>query len=403
VTEESFTADGWFMTGDLALIDDDGFLHMLGRHKDDINVNGVKHPSMDVEHFIDDSNIAGVENSFVYVSAMRLEGAATETYAVFYRHANVDVEKITEDGLADDEAKEILATIRSIKNACSAFFSQAPHVILPLPRHYFIKTALGKVSRSALAKAYEQGKFGFIECFLADAAAAQESGSTSAAPRSAIDEVICEGVALVFDLDPTTLELDQNLFDIGASSMHLIQLKQFLQDRFHIQDIPTIEMLKRPVISELSSYIQETRDPIHGTSVGDNSSYNPLVCFNNRGTKPPLYLVHPGVGEVLIFSNLARVLNDDRPVYALRARGFEAGETPPTSMQEMVDIYTASIVANNPTGPYFIAGYSFGGAVAVEIAKSLERLGKTVAWVGIMNLPPFIQSRIRELIWVETV
>ena len=399
-TSESFTPDGWFTTGDLALIDRDGYLHMLGRHKDVINVNGVKHPCVDVEHFIEDSNIPGVQNSLVFVSAMRLEGADTETYAVFYQHSSAKVDDIV-DGLPEDEVQSILSTNRGIRNVCSLFCSQAPHVVLPLPSKYFVKTALGKVSRSALMKAYEQGKFSSLEQFIADAAvAASRRGlNGSASTRTALDEVICEGVSMVFELDPTTIELDQNLFDIGASSMHLMRLKTFLQERLHIHDIPVVELLKRPVISELSVYLQELRE----SSKHYEASYNPLICFNPHGSKPPLYLVHPGVGEVLIFINLARVLNDDRPVYALRARGFEEGEIPSTSMQEMVEIYTDAIERNNPAGPYYVAGYSFGGCIAVEIGKLLEKRGKKVDWVGIMNVPPFIQFRVKELIWLETM
>ncbi|KXN81002.1 Polyketide synthase PksJ [Leucoagaricus sp. SymC.cos] len=399
-THESFTSDGWFVTGDLATIDDHGYLHILGRHKDVINVNGVKHPSVDVEHYIEDSKIRGVENSLVFVSALRLEGADTETYAVFYQHADVFTEE--PNALTEGEVKALLATNRGIRNVCGVFCSQAPHAILPLPRKYCVKTALGKVSRSGLTKVYEQGAFAALERFLIEAASIpmrRADEHASAHSHSAFDEVVCEGVAEVFGLDPLTLDLNQNLFDIGASSMHLVRLKTFLQDRFHIHEVPTIELLKRPIISQLSTYIQELR------ACGKNyqASYNPLICFNLHGSKPPLYLVHPGVGEVLIFINLARILNDDRPIYALRARGFEAGETPPTSMQEMIEIYTDAIERNNRPGPYFLAGYSFGAAVAVEIGKLLEERGKTVAWVGVLNLPPFIQFRVQELTWVETM
>jgi thioesterase domain-containing protein len=44
--------------------------------------------------------------------------------------------------------------------------------------------------------------------------------------------------------------------------------------------------------------------------------------MDTSGSKPPLFLVYPGVGEVLVFVALARQLADGRPVYAIRARGF---------------------------------------------------------------------------------
>lgn len=399
-TSDSFTSDGWFITGDLSLIDDDGNVHMLGRHKDVINVNGVKHPCVDIEHYIADSNIDGVESSCVFACALRLEGADTETYTIFYQHTSVAIEEDTIASWTDDDLKAVLDTNQRIRNICAAFCSQAPHVVLPLPRNFFFKTALGKVSRIALAKAYGEQKFNIIEKYIGEASARrQKARAASAAPRSDLEKTVCEGVSVVFELDLATIDLSQNIFDMGASSMHLIRLKTFLQDRFGIVNIPTIELLQRPIISEISSYVQQLVD--QGND--HQAPYNPLLCLNPQGSKPPVYLVHPGVGEVLIFINLARILNDDRPVYALRARGFEAGETPPSSMQEMVEIYADAIVKNNPTGPYYLAGYSFGAGIAFEIGKLLETRGKVVPWLGVLNLPPFIQFRVKELVWVETL
>ncbi|KAH9487379.1 putative NRPS-like protein biosynthetic cluster [Psilocybe cubensis] len=399
-TNESFTSDGWFITGDLALIDDDGNVHMLGRHKDVINVNGVKHPCVDIEHYIADSNIDNVEISCIFACALRLPGADTETYTIFYQHNGVSIEEDTITSLTDEQLESVLDTNQRIRNLCAAFCSQAPHVILPLPRNFFFKTALGKVSRITLAKAYGDNKFAVIEKRIGEASARrQEARAASSAPQSELEKVVCEGVSIVFEVELETVNLSQNIFDMGASSMHLIRLKTFLQDHFGIVNIPTIELLQRPIVSEISTYVQQ----LVNQGNDHQAPYNPLLCLNPQGSKPPIYLVHPGVGEVLIFINLARILNDDRPVYALRARGFEAGETPPSSMQEMVDIYADAIVKNNPSGPYYLAGYSFGAGIAFEIGKLLEKRGKVVPWLGVMNLPPFIQFRVKELVWVETL
>ena len=50
--------------------------------------------------------------------------------------------------------------------------------------------------------------------------------------------------------------------------------------------------------------------------------YKPAVTLQGRGSGTPLWLVHPGVGEILIFFGLAKHIVD-RPVYALRSRGFD--------------------------------------------------------------------------------
>ncbi|KAG6853538.1 putative NRPS-like protein biosynthetic cluster [Blastosporella zonata] len=390
-TAESFS-DGWFITGDVALLDDDGNLHLMGRDKDCININGVKHPSVDIENYLEDLRIDGFMKSFIYVCPMRLANADTETYGVFYQHSIV-----VEDAMSEDDLRAIAATNRAIKNACFVFCSQAPHVILPLTRKLFVKTALGKISRSTLVAGYLKGDYETIQQSLA---LPDDGADIADGPQNAVDRTIFEAVSSIFDVEISSLKRSQNIFDIGASSMHLMQLKQTLQERLSIADVPTIELLQRPELGDLSDYL--TRLVSQALSNAP-SEYSPLVCFNPAGSKPPLFLIHPGVGEVLVFINLARELADDRPVYALRARGFDADQTPFTAFSEMVECYTSAIEQAYPSGPYYLGGYSFGGAVAFEVGKQLRNKGKDVAWVGVFNLPPHIQFRMKELVWVEVM
>lgn len=51
-TGESFTADGWFRTGDLAMMDGAGNVRILGRRKELINRGGVKFHPADVEDVV---------------------------------------------------------------------------------------------------------------------------------------------------------------------------------------------------------------------------------------------------------------------------------------------------------------------------------------------------------------
>lgn len=44
-----FFVDGWFRTGDLGVIDSDGFLAWKGRVKEQINIDGLKLTPMEVE------------------------------------------------------------------------------------------------------------------------------------------------------------------------------------------------------------------------------------------------------------------------------------------------------------------------------------------------------------------
>lgn len=101
-------------------------------------------------------------------------------------------------------------------------------------------------------------------------------------------------------------------------------------------------------------------------------------------------MIHPGVGEVLVFVNLANFFMDERPIYALRARGFNPNEKFFESFDELVSTYAAAIKQYQPHGPYYIAGYSYGGPVSLPVAQTLEAMGEKVH-VLVIDAPPVIE------------
>lgn len=101
---------------------------------------------------------------------------------------------------------------------------------------------------------------------------------------------------------------------------------------------------------------------------------------------------------MLVFLNLAQYF-PDRPIYAMRARGLNKGETPFTSLEEITTTYYNAIKEKQPDGPYALAGYSYGSMLAFEITKILTKNGDTVKFLASFNLPPHIKTRMRRLDW----
>ncbi|KAJ7094323.1 acetyl-CoA synthetase-like protein [Mycena epipterygia] len=387
-TNEAFTSDGWFITGDLGYLDVDGNLHLVGRDKDCLNINGLKVSSKDVETYLEDAHIPDITN--LVACPLRLPNAETETYVIFYQG------DLPSDG--STSLRSTVAANQAISDACTVLMSHAPHVVLPLPSSRFVKTALGKVSRAQLTAAYLRGEFTSIEERL-HAAPAETSESLDLG--DAVQHVVSQSITEVFELDAADIRLSTNLFDTGASSMHLMRLKKVLEESLHLSEIPTIEILRRPRIGALCTYLSELSAA--GSKNESAHAYQPLVCLESEGSKPPVFLVHPGVGEILVFLNMAHQLQDDRPIYAIRARGFDYDDLPFETLDNTVEAYTAAIEQAYPSGPYYVAGYSYGGAISFEIGKRLERHGKQVDWLGILNLPPHIQFRMHELSWIEVL
>ena len=108
--------------------------------------------------------------------------------------------------------------------------------------------------------------------------------------------------------------------------------------------------------------------------------FDPVVALRTSGDRPPLFLVHPIGGNVLCYLDLVKHLPADQPVYALQAAGAEPGATPLRTMSDLAASYIAAIRRVRPHGPYNVGGWSFGGYVAVEMARQLadEELARLI-------------------------
>src|SRR5690606_39976316 len=82
--------------------------------------------------------------------------------------------------------------------------------------------------------------------------------------------------------------------------------------------------------------------------------------------------------NVLPFYSIANNMDPEQPVYGLQAKGLNGIDEPLTSVEAMASLYIEEIVDHNPQGPYALAGYSFGGILAFEMAKQLKAVGKEV-------------------------
>ena len=80
------TADGWFRTGDLGLLDDDGLL-LVGREKTTISINARKVTSEQVEACLE--HVRGIKPGFIFAAPFRTEDSATDELAVFFTPGNL--------------------------------------------------------------------------------------------------------------------------------------------------------------------------------------------------------------------------------------------------------------------------------------------------------------------------
>ncbi|MFC5216345.1 alpha/beta fold hydrolase [Streptomyces coerulescens] len=379
-TAEAFTADGWFRSGDLGRITA-GRLTLVGRSKDSVIVNGVNYFSHEVESALE--QLDGVSRSYVAAFPTRPAHSDTEQLVVAF-HPEVP---------HDDDAA-LHRVLTAVRGTVVAQWGFRPGLLLPLDKDAFPKTSLGKIQRALMRRRLESGAYDSAVRSVTELVERVLGGHTE--PEGATERTLAGIYAELFGIAPDSVSATADFFDLGGTSLDILRLRSAVAQRLDAPGLQVIDLLTAPTVRALATRLAERAAP------GAPEPYDPLVPMQRSGTKTPLFCVHPGVGEVLVFVNLAKYFTGDRPFYALRARGFNEGEKPFATFEEMVDTYVTAIRGRQPHGPYAIAGYSYGGAVAFEIAKVLESQGERVDFVGSFNLPPHIKYRMEELDFVET-
>ncbi|MEU8515479.1 non-ribosomal peptide synthetase [Kitasatospora sp. NPDC048722] len=380
-TAEAFTADGWFRSGDLGRIDG-GRLTLVGRSKDSVIVNGVTRFSHDVEAALE--QLDGVARSYVAAFPTRPAGSDTEQLVIAFH-----------PDLPEGDETALHRVLTAVRATVVTHWGFRPALVLPLPAEAFPKTSLGKIQRALMRRRLEEGAYAGQQSAVSELTTRMLGGYT--APEGPVELALAAIYAELFDCDPAAISATAGFFDLGGTSLDILRLRARVAERLGVTGLEVITVLTAPTVRALAARLAEP-----AAAPGTVRPYDPLVPMQTGGDKTPLFCVHPGVGEVLVFVNLARYFVGDRPFHALRARGFNDGEKPFVSFEEMVDTYVDAIRAEQPEGPYAVAGYSYGAAVAFEIAKVLEARGERVDFVGSFNLPPHIKYRMEELGYAET-
>lgn len=113
-----------------------------------------------------------------------------------------------------------------------------------------------------------------------------------------------------------------------------------------------------------------------------------LLPLRETGSRPPLFCVHPAAGISWSYAGLTAQLGPEQPVYGLQARGLDGSEVLPATVKEMAADYLRQVRQVQPSGPYHLLGWSFGGLVAHEMAVQLQAGGETVGLLSVLDAFP---------------
>ncbi|MFD6395326.1 amino acid adenylation domain-containing protein [Nocardia sp. NPDC060249] len=110
-----------------------------------------------------------------------------------------------------------------------------------------------------------------------------------------------------------------------------------------------------------------------------------LLPIRPDGDRPALFCVHSSSGMSWSYLGLAEQLRPGRPIYGLQAPDLSGREPSARSIEEFARRYVREIRAVQPSGPYHLLGWSFGGLIAQAMAVELRAAGEQVGVVALLD------------------
>ncbi|MGN7964294.1 alpha/beta fold hydrolase, partial [Brucella sp. 22210] len=352
LTAERFVADPFsgdagarlYRTGDLVRWLPDGTLAFIGRNDFQVKVRGFRIELGEIE-----AQLCAHEGVREAVVVARGDDGGEKRLVAYYTAAG-----------ADDSESPIGATGAEALRA---------HVAAGLPDYMvpaaFVRlsalplTANGKLDRQALPA--PEGK--------AFAARAYEAPVGKTEERLAALWAELLGVERVGRHD--------HFFALGGHSLLAVRLIERMRREGFAATVT--QLFQNPTIANLTTSVNVEREKVDVPGV---------IHFHESGTRPALFLIHEISGADTYFLTLAEQIDPDIPIHGLAS--VPSNDAHPTTIEGMAMQLVERICMIQSTGPYRLAGWSFGGLLAYEIANQLIGRDKKVEFIGLLDtIPPF--------------
>lgn len=208
-------------------------------------------------------------------------------------------------------------------------------------------------------------------------AAASDRDTACVAPRTDTERQLVEMWETLLNLKPVSIHDD--FFDLGGTSLLAVSLISQIQQTFG-KDIPLSTLMTSPTLEQLAQVLQPD-----SAATLETAAKGSLVLIKPGTAATPLFLIHDGDGEILLYRTLAQKLKTDLPIYGVLPCSRENHPILHTRIPDMARYYVQQIRAHQPKGPYFLGGLCAGATLAFEIALQLQQEGQEVAMVAILD------------------
>jgi len=176
--------------------------------------------------------------------------------------------------------------------------------------------------------------------------------------------------------------LEDNFFELGGDPWLAIKLFVEIEKAF-AKKIPPLAIYGAPTVASLAALLEAPTPVRFPTS----------ILLRAGTTGDPIFIAHGVGGNVLEFFELVRKIQSPRPIFGLQAKGTDGLEEPSSAIEEMAKSYVKAVKGIQDHGPYILIGYSFGGLVALEMARYLSASGEKIALLMMIDSYPSL-SRV---------
>jgi acyl-CoA synthetase (AMP-forming)/AMP-acid ligase II/thioesterase domain-containing protein/2-polyprenyl-3-methyl-5-hydroxy-6-metoxy-1,4-benzoquinol methylase/acyl carrier protein len=172
------------------------------------------------------------------------------------------------------------------------------------------------------------------------------------------------------------LGVEDDFYDAGGDSLSALALATLLEQRLGIS-MQGIHISQVPTPARMAAHLRESRP---------RETDSPLILLQ-AGEAGRNFFCAPGGGcDAASLIDLARRMGERYNFYGLQPPGIDGRFLPETTVESIADVLEPALKRIQTRGPYHLGGVSFGGYVAIELARRLHAQGEAVATLALFDV-----------------
>jgi amino acid adenylation domain-containing protein len=200
-----------------------------------------------------------------------------------------------------------------------------------------------------------------------DQRSSQEEGNY-VAPRNSLESQLTKIWETVLEREP--IGVTDNFFNLGGESLMALRLCSEIERALQ-RKIPVPLIFHAQTIEQLAQKIG------HGE---ENERSSLMVPIQTSGSNPPIFCVCFGDTFRPFLKNYP-----NQPLYMFFNQGYDGKPAHHTTVEEIARLYLKDMRTVQTEGPFYLAGYSFGGLVAYEMAQQLHKQGEIIGLLALVD------------------